>query len=160
QRSPNCSVMKANVGPHHSGFGSRDDGLEIFRNCSVWVTVGDIEIGITNLFALCKRHTATVFPARPPWDDCCPNCSVFCGLDRETRRADARPGRGGAAAWKGGCLAYIGVRSICAGIAALAIGVAAESVARHVVGAVSAGPRPESATISVFEMIRPKSLDH
>ena len=57
-------------------------------------------------------------------------------------------------------MAYIGVRSICAGIAALAIGAALESVGRHVVGAVSAGLRVESATISVFGTIRPKSLDH
>jgi hypothetical protein len=57
-------------------------------------------------------------------------------------------------------LFHIWVRSIYAGIAALAIGVALESVGRHVVGAASAGLRAESALFSVFEMIRPKSLDH
>jgi type VI secretion system (T6SS) effector TldE1-like protein len=67
-------------------------------------------------------------------------------------------------------LVHIGVRSICAGIAALAIGVALvaalaigvalESVGRYVVGAAGAGLRAESASISVFEPIRPKSLDH
>jgi Tlde1 domain len=60
----------------------------------------------------------------------------------------------------GKVLVHIGVRSICAGIAALAIGVALESVGRHVVGAASAGLRAESALFSVFETIRPKSLDH
>src|SRR5262249_23302953 len=55
---------------------------------------------------------------------------------------------------------HIWVRSICAGIAALAIGVALESVRRHVVGAASAALRAESALFSVFETIRPKSLDH
>jgi hypothetical protein len=57
-------------------------------------------------------------------------------------------------------LVHIGVRSICAGIAALALGFALESVGRHVVGAASAGRRAESALFSVFETIRPKSLDH
>ncbi len=60
----------------------------------------------------------------------------------------------------GKVLVHIGVRSICAGIAALAIAVALESVGRHVVGAASAGLRAESALFSVFETIRPKSLDH
>ena len=60
----------------------------------------------------------------------------------------------------GGVLVHIGVRSICAGIAALAIGFALESVGRRVVGAASAGLRAESALFSVFETIRPKSLDH
>jgi hypothetical protein len=49
---------------------------------------------------------------------------------------------------------------ICAGIAALAIGVAMDSVGRYVAGAASAGLRAESALFSVFETIRPKSLDH
>jgi hypothetical protein len=57
-------------------------------------------------------------------------------------------------------LVHIGVRSICAGIAALAIGVALDSVGRHVAGAASVGLRAESALFSVFETIRPKSLDH
>ncbi len=57
----------------------------------------------------------------------------------------------------GGVLVHIGVRSICAGIAALAVGVALESVGQHVV--ISAELRAESAPISVFEAIRPKSLD-
>jgi hypothetical protein len=60
----------------------------------------------------------------------------------------------------GGDLVHIGVRSVCAGMAALAIGFAAESVGRRVVGAPSAGQRTESALLSVFETIRPKSLDH
>jgi hypothetical protein len=60
----------------------------------------------------------------------------------------------------GGVLAHIGVRSICAGIAALAIGVALDTVGRHVAGAATAGVRAESALFSVFETIRPKSLDH
>src|SRR5262245_10435871 len=65
----------------------------------------------------------------------------------------------------GGLLVHIGVRSICAGIAALAIGVAlsvgvALSAGRYVVGAASAGLRADSALFSVFETIRPKSLDH
>ena len=60
----------------------------------------------------------------------------------------------------GGALVHIGVRSICAGIAALALGFALEAVGRHVVGAASAGRRAESALFSVFETIRPKSLDH
>src|SRR5262245_62414495 len=42
---------------------------------------------------------------------------------------------------------------------ALAIGFAAESVGRRVVGVPSAGQRTESALLSVFETIRPKSLD-
>ena len=57
-------------------------------------------------------------------------------------------------------MVHIGVRWICAGIAALAIGFALESVGRRVVGAASAGLRAESALFSVFETIRPKSLDH
>jgi Tlde1 domain len=57
-------------------------------------------------------------------------------------------------------LVHIGVRSVCAGIAALAIGFALVSVGRRVVGASSAGQRAESALFSVFEMIRPKGLDH
>ncbi len=52
------------------------------------------------------------------------------------------------------------MRWICAGIAALAIGFALESVGRRVVGAASAGLRAEPALFSVFETIRPKSLDH
>ena len=56
-------------------------------------------------------------------------------------------------------MVHIGVRSICAGIAALTLGFALESVGRHVVGTASAG-RAESALFSVFETIRPKSLDH
>ena len=57
-------------------------------------------------------------------------------------------------------MVHIGVRSICAGVAALTIGFAAESVGRREVGAPSAGQRTESALLSVFETIRPKSLDH
>jgi hypothetical protein len=57
-------------------------------------------------------------------------------------------------------LIHIGVRSICTGIAALALGFALEPVGRDVVGAASAGRRAESALFSVFETIRPKSLDH
>jgi Tlde1 domain len=57
-------------------------------------------------------------------------------------------------------LVHIGVRSICAGIAALAIGVALDSVGRHVAEAASAALWAESALFSVFETIRPKSLDH
>jgi hypothetical protein len=58
-------------------------------------------------------------------------------------------------------LVHIGVRSICAGVAALTIGFAAESVGRRVVGTPSAGQRTESALLlSVFETIRPESLDH
>ena len=72
---------------------------------------------------------------------------------RPVRNSRARLGNGGV-------LVHIWVRSICAGIAALAIGVALESVGRHVVGAASAGLRAESALFSVFETIRPKSLDH
>src|SRR5262249_36844361 len=60
----------------------------------------------------------------------------------------------------GGVLVHIRVRSICAGIVALVIGVSLESVGRHLVGAASAGLRAESALFSVFETIRPKSLDH
>src|SRR5262249_37825167 len=60
----------------------------------------------------------------------------------------------------GGVLVHIGVRSICAGIAALAIGFALESVGQRVVAAASAGLLAESALFSVFETIRPKSLDH
>jgi hypothetical protein len=66
-----------------------------------------------------------------------------------------RPRQGG----NGGDLVHIGVRSVCAGMAALAIGFAAESVGRRVVGMPSAGQRTESALLSVFETIRPKSLD-
>src|SRR5262245_35419330 len=40
------------------------------------------------------------------------------------------------------------------------MGVSLESVGRHLVGATSAGLRAESALFSVFETIRPKSLDH
>src|SRR5262249_13889538 len=43
---------------------------------------------------------------------------------------------------------------------ALAIGFAAESVGQRVVGAASAGHRAESPLLSVFESIRPKSLNH
>src|SRR5262245_12288778 len=43
---------------------------------------------------------------------------------------------------------------------ALAIGFAAGSLGRRVVGAASAGHRAESALLSVFETIRPKSPDH
>jgi Protein of unknown function (DUF2778) len=50
-------------------------------------------------------------------------------------------------------LVHIGVRSICAGIAALGIGVALDLVGRHVAGAAT-------DSLSVFETIRPKSLDH
>ena len=57
-------------------------------------------------------------------------------------------------------MVHISVRSIRAGIAALAMGVSVESVGRHLVGATSAGVRAESALFSVFETIRPKSLDH
>ena len=42
----------------------------------------------------------------------------------------------------------------------VALGFALESVGRHVAGAASAGLRAESALFSVFETIRPKSLDH
>src|SRR5262249_15296538 len=66
----------------------------------------------------------------------------------------------GAPGWERGVLVHIGVRSICAGIAALAIGFALESVSGRVVGAASAGLRADSALFSVFETIRPKSLDH
>ena len=55
---------------------------------------------------------------------------------------------------------HIGVRSICIGIAALALGFALEPVGGDVVVAASAGRRAESALFSVFETIRPKSLDH
>ena len=96
-----------------------------------------------------------------PLDDSCRNCSVFYrpeigerGAAVPTRTREPRQ------VGNGGVLVHIGVRSICAGIAALAIGVALESVGRHVVGAASAGLRAESALFSVFEMIRPKSLDH
>src|SRR5215475_12560575 len=54
----------------------------------------------------------------------------------------------------------IGVRSVCAGMTALAIGFAAGSLGQRVVGAASAGHRAESALLSVFESIRPKSLNH
>ena len=57
-------------------------------------------------------------------------------------------------------MVHIGMRSICAGIAALAIGVALGSVGRHVAEAASAALWAESALFSVFETIRPKSLDH
>jgi hypothetical protein len=57
-------------------------------------------------------------------------------------------------------LVHIWVRSICAGIAALAIGVGLDSAGRHVAGAASVGLWAESALFSVFETIRPKSLDH
>ena len=60
----------------------------------------------------------------------------------------------------GGVLVHIGVRWICAGIAALAIGFALESVGRRVVGAASGVLRAEPALFSLFETIRPKSLDH
>jgi Protein of unknown function (DUF2778) len=56
-------------------------------------------------------------------------------------------------------LVHIRVRSACAGMAALAIAFAAESVCRRVVGVPSAGQRTESAVLSVFETIRPKSLN-
>jgi Protein of unknown function (DUF2778) len=55
-------------------------------------------------------------------------------------------------------LIHIGVRLVCAGMAALAIGSAAESIWRQVVG-VPPGQPTESALLSVFETIRPKSLD-
>src|SRR5262245_23766460 len=67
-----------------------------------------------------------------------------------------QPRQGG----NGGDLVHIGVRSVCAGMAALAIGFAAESVGWRVVGAASAGHRAESALLSVFASIRPKSLNH
>src|SRR4029077_13173830 len=70
-----------------------------------------------------------------------------------------RPVRGSRAKL-GGVLVHIGMRSICAGIAALAIGVALGSVGRHVAEAASAALWAESALFSVFETIRPKSLDH
>jgi Protein of unknown function (DUF2778) len=60
----------------------------------------------------------------------------------------------------GEVLVHIGVRSICAGITALAIGVALDSVGRHVAGTATAGLRAESALLSVFKTVRPKSLDH
>jgi len=67
-----------------------------------------------------------------------------------------QPRQGG----NGGNLVHIGVRSVCAGMAALAIGFAAESVGRRVIGVPSAGQRTESALLSVFETIRPRSPDH
>src|SRR5262249_42793549 len=67
-----------------------------------------------------------------------------------------QPRQGG----NGGDLVHIGVRSVCAGMAAMAIGFAAESVGRRVVGGASAGHRAESALLSVFASIRPKSLNH
>src|SRR5215467_12645287 len=67
-----------------------------------------------------------------------------------------QPRQGG----NGGDLVHIGVRSVCAGMTALAIGFAAESLGQRVVGAASAGHRAEAALLSVFETIRPKSLDH
>jgi hypothetical protein len=80
---------------------------------------------------------------------------------KHDRARRCRPVRGSRARLgTGGILVHIRVRSICAGIAALAIGVSLESVGRHVVGAASAGLRAESALFSVFETIRPKSLDH
>src|SRR5262245_61464980 len=60
----------------------------------------------------------------------------------------------------GGDLFPIGVRSVCAGMTALAIGFAAGSLGQRVVGAASAGHRAESPLLSVFESIRPKSLNH
>jgi hypothetical protein len=75
------------------------------------------------------------------------------------RGARCRPVRGSRAKL-GGALVHIGVRSICAGIAALAIGAALDSVGRHLAEAASATLWAESALFSVFETIRPKSLDH
>jgi hypothetical protein len=83
--------------------------------------------------------------------------SAFEIGERSARRC--RPVRDSRATGDGE-LVYIGVRSVCAGMAALAIGFAAESVGRRVVGVPSAGQRTESALLSVFETIRPKSLDH
>jgi hypothetical protein len=96
-----------------------------------------------------------------PLDDSCRNCSVICGRKSGERGAAVSictrlPRQVG----NGGALVHIGVRSIAAGIAALALGFVLESVGRHVVGAASAGLRAESALFSVFETIRPKSLDH
>src|SRR5262245_44890192 len=67
-----------------------------------------------------------------------------------------QPRQGG----NGGDLVHIGVRSVCAGMTALAIGTAAGSLGQRIVGAASAGHRAESALLSVFESIRPKSLNH
>src|SRR5215831_4137665 len=102
--------------------------------------------------------------------DCCPARRLRTILAAIVRSSAAghrgtRPGgadlyKAGAPGWERGVLVHIGVRSICAGIAALAIGFALESVGRRVVGAASAGLRGESALFSVFETIRPKSLDH
>src|SRR5262249_30291092 len=78
-----------------------------------------------------------------------------------TWRAACRPVRGsGARVGTGGDLVHIGARSVCAGMTALAIGFAAGSLGQRVVGAASAGHRAESALLSVFESIRPKSLNH
>src|SRR5262249_2258550 len=67
-----------------------------------------------------------------------------------------QPRQGG----NGGDVVPIGGRSVCVGMTALAIGFAAGSLGQRVVGAASAGHRAESALLSVFESIRPKSLDH
>ena len=79
--------------------------------------------------------------------------------NRGTRRGRCRLVRGSRARLGTG-ESWWGCGSICAGIAALALGFALESVGRHVAGAASAGLRAESALFSVFETIRPKSLDH
>src|SRR5262249_19533405 len=80
--------------------------------------------------------------------------------NRGTRRGGgfyeaAAPGWG-----RGAALIHIRGRSICTGIAALALGFALEPGGRGVVGAASAWRGAESAFFSVFETIRPKSLDH
>src|SRR5262249_41053826 len=90
-----------------------------------------------------------------------PQFSVFCVRKSGERGAVVptctRQRRQGG---NGGDLVHIGVRSVCAGMTALAIGFAAGSLGQRVVGAASAGHRAESALLSVFESIRPKSLNH
>jgi len=91
------------------------------------------------------------------------SCSgtILAAIFRSSAKS-GNAGRGGAHLYEavGGVLVHTGVRSMCAGITALAIGVALDSVGRHVAGAATAGLRTESALLSVFETVRPKSLDH
>jgi hypothetical protein len=84
-----------------------------------------------------------------------PQFSVFVRKSGDAARLYEAPAPG----WlgRGGDLVHIGVRSVSAGMAALAIGFAVEPVGRRIVGPPSAGQRTEA---SVFETIRPKSLDH
>src|SRR5262245_48428283 len=98
---------------------------------------------------------------RAPLRTILPQFSVFCVRKSGERDAAVptctRQRRQGG---NGGDLVHIGVRSVCAGMTALAIGFAAGSLGQRVVGAASAGHRAESALLSVFESIRPKSLNH